>query len=599
MTLLLSTAHKRLLALAGVLCLAALAEINGEVFRLIPLLEAPTGTQFALLVGGTGLLLYGLGGTQRSGLWRNTANRRNHLFLLVLIILIGMGLRTWQLQDTVHFYLDEGNFVGGVLDLQKQNHIKMLGPFNHIAGFTWIYPYLQAGAVQIVGPNLLGIRLVSVFLGTLTIPALYLLARTLFTPRTALIAAALLAVFPPHVHFSRLGLNNIADPFFGVLALAFLARGFKHNRRADYVLAGVMLGLTQYFYEGGRLVYPALVLLWGPVALLAWGGRWRGWALSLLVFALVGGPVYYTLAVWDIPLAVRLDRQRLQADYWIGLLLAPPSSGNLQEYLQKSLLPPLQHFITLPDKGQFYYGGSTALVLPFMLPFLFGGLIVAARRYSVGLGLLLLWLFLTAFGNSLLVDNVWTARFVVSFPALVLLLAVGLAAIQTLLERLPSDKRIRQWVMPLIVVVLGAVHVVYYFGPHLAQYNVQIRPGHDQQDVIFRAQAFPPQTEVLLITDDNDIWLYTLHLLADFWDIDIFAKHFYTPHMLQYNQLDRLRRDVDYAFFVEQDDSETQALLREKFGAAEGTFSPYNVPLEKQFMLFYYVNPRPRLTPEP
>src|SRR5690606_15796445 len=184
-------------------------------------------------------------------------------------------------------------------------------------------------------------------------------------------------------------------------------------------------------------------------------------------------------------------------------------------------------------------------------------------------------------------------------PALVLLLAVGLDAAQSLLERLTPDTRLWQRLASSLVMVVCAVHVIYYFGPHLAQYNLQIRPGHDQQDVIFRAQAFPPQTEVIIISDDSDIWLFTLHLLADFWEIDIFAKHFYTPHMLQYNQLDRLRRGVDYAFFVEQDDTETQALLREKFGPVEGTLSPYNVPLEKQFMLLYYVNPRPRLTIDP
>ncbi len=589
---------KRIAALTGGLCLAALAEINGEVFRIPLLLDTPTYTQFSLLIVGSGLVLYGMGSTQRAVRWSNTPSRQQHLFLLTLIMLVGMALRTWNIQNAVHFYLDEGNFVGGVLDLQTKSHIKMLGPFNHIAGFTWIYPYLQAGMVGIFGPNLLGIRVVSILMGVLTIPALYLLAKTLFTPRTALIAAALLAVFPPHVHFSRLGLNNIADPLFGVLALAFLARGFKHNRQADYVLAGVMLGLTQYFYEGGRLVYPTLVLLWGPVALLAWRGRFKGLGLTLLLFALVGGPVYYTLAVWDIPLAVRLDRQRLQADYWIRLLLAPASSGDLREYFEKSLLPPIKHFISLPDTGHFYYGGDTALTLPFMLPFFFGGMLAAVRQYLVPLGLVLLWLFLTAFGNSLLIYNAWSARFVVIFPALVLLMAAGLNATFSLLEHLPLWRRIERYAVPIIVAVVCAAHVIYYFGPHLSLYNTQIRPGHDQQDVMFRAQAFPPGTEVIMLTADNDIWLPTLYQLADFWDMNIQPRHFSPPALVAYDQSARLRHGVDYAFFVAQDDEENQTWLRRKFGPVTGTLSPFNVPLEKQFLLLYYVNPRPRVEPE-
>src|SRR5690606_27829994 len=129
-------------------------------------------------------------------------------------------------------------------------------------------------AQDILGHNLTGLRIFSAVFGTLTVPALYLLARELFDRRTALLAALLLATFPPHIHFSRLGLNNIADPLFGVLALAFLVRGLKRGGLRDYALSGVMLGLTQYFYEGGKLLYPLLFGAWLLLALCFW----RPWA---------------------------------------------------------------------------------------------------------------------------------------------------------------------------------------------------------------------------------------------------------------------------------------------------------------------------------
>ena len=50
---------------------------------------------------------------------------------------------------------------------------------------------------------------------------------------------------------------------------------------------------------------------------------------------------------------------------------------------------------------------------------------------------------------------------------------------------------------------------------------------------------------------------------------------------------------TDYAFFVEKDDASTLALLRERFGLESGMFSPYNVPLDKQYILLYYKSPMP------
>jgi hypothetical protein len=50
---------------------------------------------------------------------------------------------------------------------------------------------------------------------------------------------------------------------------------------------------------------------------------------------------------------------------------------------------------------------------------------------------------------------------------------------------------------------------------------------------------------------------------------------------------------TDYAFFVEADDTATLGLLRERYGLKGGTFSPFNVPPEKQYMLLYYESPMP------
>ena len=580
----------RLAALAGVLCLLALAEINGEALNLRWLRNAPNHVQFGLLVAGIGLLVAGLGGisTQRKGAGTQSRKRLISFVGLSALILLGFAVRVWRLEEAVHFYVDEGSFVEGVTDIQRELHVKMLTPFHYIAQFSYIYPYLQAGSVGIFGANLHGIRMLSVALGVLTIPALYQLGRVLFNWRVGLVAAALLAAFPPHIHFSRLGLNNIADPLFGVLALAGLAYGRRTGSRAFFVIGGACLGLTQYFYEGGRLLFPALAVLWLLLTFTAWRGRWRGALLAMLVAVLVAMPVYYTLALWDLPAGMRLNQQVLAGDYWLQLLLTPSSEGLLGAHLREKILNPLLHYVSLPEGAQFYYGGETALLLPFMLPFFAAGLFAVWWRHRLVGALLVLWLLLTVLGNSLVRDSLYSARYVVALPALVLLVAYGLWAVFRWLRRFSVWQTWRRMAVPLVMAMLLTAQVVYYFGLHLPVYNRLIRPNHDQQDVVFRARALPPGTQVYLVSDDYDIFMPLLHLLVDFWGLDMPMQHLYYHDFAEDHILENMEDIRGYAFFVEQDDVATLMLLRETLGEAQASFSPYNVPREKQYVMLYY-----------
>ena len=575
----------------GVVCLLLLAVINSDILQIDALRRVSIHAQFGLLVAGVLILARGLSRN------RIHTRRLSQSGLLVAITLLGFALRVWNLENAVHFYVDEGNFVEGILTLWEQPNTLLLSPFNFIAAFTWVFPYMQAGSVAIFGPNLLALRLVSAVFGTLTLPAVYRLGRALFDHKTALLAAFMLAVFPPHIHFSRLGLNNIADPLFGTLALAFLARAMQRGHWSDYGLAGVMLGLTQYFYEGGRLLYPALALVWALLAWRVWRAQFSGLLFAGFTAALVAFPVYFTLAAWEISFTSRLSNRGLNLGYWGGLLLSTAEDGRLLGHLREQVLPPLLHFVSLPDKSAFYYGGHTALVLPPLVPVLLAGILAALRRRGIAGLLLVLWLVFTALGNSLIMQNAWTARYVVAFPPLALLLAVGLRAVWGWLKNLTPksplhqiERGLPQFPLMLLLLLLGLAHVVYYFGPHLTAYQTQIRPQHDQQDIVWRVRDLPPDTQVYLITDDDDIYLPVLVFLSRFWGMSDFAPAIRHPTRLNdWEALDNVWWGVGHAFFVEQGDIQTQTYLREKFGFEdEGHLSPYPVPLEKQFLMLYY-----------
>lgn len=575
-----SRLFSRGLVLVGLGCLILLTAINtGHIYG-----PVSPNVQIGLLLGAVFGLAWGF--SERSAPAPNQGQTPLFVWgVLVGVILLGAGVRLWQLENAVHFYVDEGNFVEGVNALRDGGRIRILSPFNYIAAFTWTYPYLQELSSRIFGANLMALRVVSVAFGLLTIPALYRLGTALFNRRIGLIAAFMLAVYPPHIHFSRIGLNNIADPLFGTLALAFLISGMRNGRKNHYVIAGVMLGLTQYFYEGGRLLFPALAFGVMLIGGIAWRPPVRRLLLMVGLAGLIAAPVYITLNQLSAPTATRLERRGLEAELWVDLLLSTEDQGRI---FRERLWPPLAHFINTPDESEFYYGGETALILPALLPVLALGLLWALTRSPAKGLILILWVLLTVLGNSLIFDNGWSARFVVAFPGLALILALGLWAVWRLMGKARLRPEIRQSLGLILLILVGVGQIGYYFGPHLALYNRQIRPEHDHQDIVFRARDWPENTRLYLITDDYIVYPPLLVHMMHYWGIEHDLKVFYPQELAEKVRLERLPTDINHAFFIQQNDPDTLALLRSALPEIEERgLSPYNVPPDKQFLLLY------------
>lgn len=136
--------------------------------------------------------------------------------------------------------------------------------------FPSLYFALQGVGIALLGETVEGARITSAVAGALTVAGLYALGKIMFDRATGLVAAFYLMVSHYHIHFSRIGLNNIWDGLFLTLALAGLWWGWRSNRRIGFLLGGLALGLGQYFYVSIR-VAPFLLLLW------ACGALWLDW----------------------------------------------------------------------------------------------------------------------------------------------------------------------------------------------------------------------------------------------------------------------------------------------------------------------------------
>jgi hypothetical protein len=312
------------------------------------------------------------------------------------------------------------------------------------------------------------------------------------------------------------------------------------------------------------------------------GDTRRGILTYLLAAVIIAAPIYYTLFALHKPFAPRMDTVGVGGSYWMRAV----SLGGGQT-LDQYVVTPLLTYVFMPEQG-LYYGGEQPLILLFLVPvFLLGVALMLWRWRGVGM-VLLLWVLLTSAGNSLMTYSALYPRYVVVFPALALIIAVGLNETLALIW---TAARSRTILLSAAVIIFAAGQVAYYFGPHLSFYNDQIRPHPDEEDAMFRSAALPPFTQIHLISSESHDDSYVkgvLGFVADYLTVDLLTREQVTPEYLA-----GLSHRVNHAFFVEPSDPTTFGLLRTYFDLEPPAYSPYNLPVSKQFILYYAPSNQP------
>jgi 4-amino-4-deoxy-L-arabinose transferase-like glycosyltransferase len=258
-----------------------------------------------------------------------SAERRQHGWWLAgMVVLLGVAffLRACRL-DTVPFGWHPDEAVKGLLALDILAGRDLSIFFPSWTGREALYPYLEAAAFALFGPGMFAARLLSAFVGMLTVAGTYALGRQMFNRRVALLAAALAAVSLWHVIASRNGYRAVIQPLIQWPALWFFFRGLRTepgrgwSSRRYFVLAGVFLGLTQYTYTAAR-AFPVLMLVLVMLGLVfarrEVAPHWRSLLLMFLTALAVFAPLgWYFLRQPDAFLA-RAAQVSVFAPQWAG-----------------------------------------------------------------------------------------------------------------------------------------------------------------------------------------------------------------------------------------------------------------------------------------
>ncbi len=444
-----------------------------------------------------------------------TATRYNKRFLkkhglVIPVILIAFALRFYNLETLPPLHGDEGEMGLAALNVlaNKAPPLTAVGWMDHPA----LFHYLQAGPVAIFGRTGLALRILSVVAGVLCVPLIYKLGQRGWGVVAGLTAAWLLAVSHLHIHFSRIGLNNIESSLAMLLFLTLMTR-IRPGRLTLLAVSGVVVGLAQYLYYGSRVIpliaAGLLVVCWrkkiiDAKQLAAFGlGVWLAYA-PLGTFYVTHPDAFVSRARGVLVLNEQNVQHTLQSDE----ASVPHDLGPL---LKEQVNRNLKFFVKGGDRSAFYSASVPGFDLVTSVLFWLGlGLVLTRlRRFHeiavliwVGLGLL--------FGGILTNDAPNAPRLLIVIPGVFLLGGILLQQASRLLSLYPQQLKVLA--LGLILASTGFLNLKIYFHDFVSD----LPPRNFTSDSIAREiKTAGPMDDVFLLAQPHISVKYgTIHFLA-------------------------------------------------------------------------------------
>ncbi|MDX1665186.1 MAG: glycosyltransferase family 39 protein [Candidatus Promineifilaceae bacterium] len=390
------------------------------------------------------------------------SHRRRILLLGLFLFLVAFLVRAVgveHLPDTLSG--DEGS--AGLVAVAFRH-----GQADNLLGLGWFsfpsfYFAVQSSGIWLLGQTAAALRITSAFAGALTVVATFVLARLLFDRLIGALAALFLLGSHFHIHFSRIGLQNVWDGLFLMVILGALWHGWRSGRRASFVLFGLTLGLSAYFYVSTR-VLPLLLLVWVGGAFLSEGERFRRRLPDLLLAAYVALVVALPLLLLFAAAPAEFNAPMQRVTIFNGWLereveeRGEPAARIVLGEIERTLLgfthEPLRH----------WYNPGTPLLLPAAAALFIAGVFWLFYLLDLRALLLLLPIAGMAIIGGLSQDAPASQRFVLVAPIVAILVALPLGQSARWLSGLwPARRRIFALLalVVMVTVVVGDLH--YYF----------------------------------------------------------------------------------------------------------------------------------------
>jgi len=454
---------------------------------------------------------------------------KKQIYFLILIISIAMFLRVYDL-DMMHLNLDES-----AAFLTSAKDMKYNGFFNDSEKRMVYYAGLPIGSkdgalspllpilvfinLHFFDDPILAVRGISVFFGVLTILLTFLFARSLYGDKVGLLSALFLALLPWHIIQSRLGMEIILGPLFGLLIFYPFYISLKQKNKNFFFLSVFFLGVGSFYTYPGLRIFLAvfLVLLFLIYDKLKWL-KLKDIMMATIIFLFLFYPhiVLTNITNYEMNqhLLTRLDLEYF--DYF----------GNLKNIFESLFI----------DDKSFLYGSSLyGSLIPFTLLFFIS--LSAIRflfRRKIKDFILIAWMLAPIFLISF--SEVLQARYLfMMLPAPLILCA---KAIQDISKITLNKKNLIFILISIFALIFIGFQLITYFkiAPNqwdnlMNSYGVseaaEFLYGDIKDDNFLILESFrmdiKPQLEYLYFLDDKkDTW----SVLGDkvFWEFEIKKK---------------------------------------------------------------------------
>jgi hypothetical protein len=332
-----------------------------------------------------------------------------------------------------------------------------------LQGHATMQFFAEAAYLKVFGINVFSIRLITAVVGVLTIPVFYVMLRQMFGKAIAVLGSAFLVGYALHIHYSRVGMENIADPFLMAATLYFAWRASRDGKLVDFVLTGLILGLGFYLSPASRVIPIIVAALFGYTFLRRRSFLRQllpGVGVTILAFSAAALPVGI---FWLTHTSFFMDRISTVSIFQSGWFDQEREAGrSALSILWDQATRSFGAFGFYSDTSIFYHGPVPLVDRLTLVPFLLG-LVYAVYKVLDARYFLMLAIFgaVVVTGGVLTIQPPTSQRLLGTIPAVAAFTAIGVKLIADWASRLrPKASPV---VAGVAIAALFTVNVNYYF----------------------------------------------------------------------------------------------------------------------------------------
>lgn len=189
--------------------------------------------------------------------------KKHQIIILILVFLLAIFFRFWQIKDYVVFLGDEGRDVLVMKKMITTMRPVFLGPTASVGGFYlgpiyyWMAaPFLALSRFDPVGPSIM-----VAIVGVATVVLLYKFLKDTAGFYPAVLVSILYSTAPLIVRYSRSSWNPNPLPFFALLIMYCLYKAKTKNKIRYFLLGGASFGVAIQLHYLSVMLVPIIAII--------------------------------------------------------------------------------------------------------------------------------------------------------------------------------------------------------------------------------------------------------------------------------------------------------------------------------------------------